>query len=51
MKNVEQWFKSQKWNAQSFQKQCWKAYAAGKNGMLHAPTGKPMRYGVELWQK
>ena len=47
MKNVEQWFKSQKWNAQSFQKQCWKAYAAGKNGMLHAPTGSGKTYA--LW--
>ena len=47
MKNVEQWFESQKWNAQSFQKQCWKAYAAGKNGMLHAPTGSGKTYA--LW--
>ena len=47
MKNVEQWFKSQKWNAQSFQKQCWKAYTAGKNGMLHAPTGSGKTYA--LW--
>ena len=47
MKNVEQWFESQKWNAQLFQKQCWKAYSAGKNGMLHAPTGSGKTYA--LW--
>ena len=39
MKNIEQWFKEQNWKVQAFQKQCWKAYAQGKSGMLHAPTG------------
>lgn len=47
MKGVENWFKSQNWKAQSFQKQCWKAYAEGKSGMLHAPTGSGKTYA--LW--
>jgi ATP-dependent Lhr-like helicase len=47
MKEVENWFKSQNWKAQSFQKQSWKAYAEGKSGMLHAPTGSGKTYA--LW--
>jgi len=47
MKGVENWFKSRNWKAQSFQKQCWKAYAEGKSGMLHAPTGSGKTYA--LW--
>ena len=47
MKNIEQWFKEQNWNAQTFQKQCWKAYTHGQSGMLHAPTGSGKTYA--LW--
>ena len=47
MKFVEQWFKTQNWKVQPFQKQCWKAYASGKSGMLHAPTGSGKTYA--LW--
>ena len=39
MTTVRQWFKAQGWTPQTFQKDCWKAYGEGKNGMLHAPTG------------
>lgn len=44
---VAQWFRSNNWKPQSFQKQCWKAYTAGKSGMLHAPTGSGKTYA--LW--
>ena len=44
---VDQWFKSNNWQPQSFQKECWKAYASGKSGMLHAPTGSGKTYA--LW--
>ena len=47
MKAVNEWFTDQGWTAQPFQKQCWKAYNAGKNGMLHAPTGSGKTYA--LW--
>ena len=47
MKRIEEWFKSQNWEAQAFQKKCWKAYAQGKSGMLHAPTGSGKTYA--LW--
>ena len=44
---IQKWFKSQGWVPQEFQKQCWKAYAEGNNGMLHAPTGSGKTYA--LW--
>ncbi len=47
MKAIQQWFKDQGWKPQAFQKKCWKAYAEGKNGMLHAPTGSGKTYA--LW--
>ena len=47
MKKVKDWFDAQGWKAQPFQQQCWKAYAEGKNGMLHAPTGSGKTYA--LW--
>lgn len=47
MTSVLQWFKAQGWNPQTFQKECWKAYGAGKNGMLHAPTGSGKTFA--LW--
>ena len=47
MNTVEQWFKSQNWEVQAFQKHCWKAYSQGKSGMLHAPTGSGKTYA--LW--
>ena len=39
MNKVITWFKNKGWEAQNFQKECWKAYSEGKNGILHAPTG------------
>ena len=47
MNNVLKWFKKRGWNAQKFQKECWKAYSEGKNGILHAPTGSGKTY--EIW--
>ena len=47
MKIIKQWFESQNWKVQAFQKKCWKAYAQGKSGMLHAPTGSGKTYA--LW--
>ena len=47
MKEVTQWFGEQGWRPQAFQKECWKAYDQGKNGMLHSPTGSGKTYA--LW--
>lgn len=32
-------FKERNWKPFAFQKETWQAYAAGKSGLLHAPTG------------
>ncbi len=47
MKEVSEWFSNQGWRPQAFQKECWKHYTQGKNGMLHAPTGSGKTYA--LW--
>ena len=47
MKEVTKWFGEQGWRPQAFQKECWKAYAQGLNGMLHAPTGTGKTFA--LW--
>ena len=47
MSAIKHWFKEQGWKPLAFQKECWKAFAMGKNGMLHAPTGSGKTYA--LW--
>lgn len=42
-----QWFDSQSWKAFPFQKNTWKAFLNGKNGLLNAPTGSGKTYA--LW--
>ncbi len=44
---AEDWFQSQHWKPFPFQKQTWKAFLAGKNGLLNAPTGSGKTYA--LW--
>ena len=46
MNKVLKWFKKRGWNAQKFQKECWKAYSEGKNGILNAPTGSGKTYAI-----
>lgn len=33
------WFSGRGWNPLPFQREAWAAYAAGKSGLIHAPTG------------
>lgn len=33
------WFAGRGWKAAAFQKEAWAAYAAGRSGLIHAPTG------------
>lgn len=47
IKIAEDWFHSQNWKPFPFQKQTWRTFLAGKNGLLNAPTGSGKTYA--LW--
>jgi len=36
---IEAWFSDRGWAPMEFQRDAWAAFAAGKSGLLHAPTG------------
>ena len=44
---AEHWFQEQQWKPFKFQKDTWKAFLQGKNGLLNAPTGSGKTYA--LW--
>ena len=44
---AENWFQEQQWKPFKFQKDTWKAFLQGKNGLLNAPTGSGKTYA--LW--
>ncbi|NHF60613.1 ligase-associated DNA damage response DEXH box helicase [Flavobacteriaceae bacterium TP-CH-4] len=44
---AEDWFEQQDWKPFPFQKNTWKAFLQGKNGLLNAPTGSGKTYA--LW--
>jgi ATP-dependent Lhr-like helicase len=39
MSPIEAWFADRHWKPFRFQQEVWAAYAAGKSGLIHAPTG------------
>ncbi len=43
---VHQWFKRRGWKPLAFQREAWKAYRAGRSGLIHAPTGIGKTYAV-----
>ena len=47
LSRAEAWFTDQNWKPFPFQKQTWKAFLQGKNGLLNAPTGSGKTYS--LW--
>jgi ATP-dependent helicase Lhr and Lhr-like helicase len=42
----EQWFSSKGWTPFHFQRQAWKAYLEGSNGLVNAPTGSGKTYSL-----
>ncbi len=44
---AQNWFDQQNWKPFKFQKDTWKAFLQGKNGLLNAPTGSGKTYA--LW--
>lgn len=46
--SLQPFFKHKGWKAFPFQKEVWAAYAAGKSGLLHAPTGQGKTLAVWL---
>ncbi|QLG44875.1 ligase-associated DNA damage response DEXH box helicase [Costertonia aggregata] len=44
---AQNWFQEQNWKPFKFQKDTWKAFLQGKNGLLNAPTGSGKTYA--LW--
>ncbi|MBD0779545.1 ligase-associated DNA damage response DEXH box helicase [Maribacter sp. ANRC-HE7] len=46
-KIAEDWFDQQNWKPFAFQRQTWKTFLQGKNGLLNAPTGSGKTYA--LW--
>ncbi len=45
---LDAWFAAHGWKPFKFQREVWKAIAAGKSGMLHATTGAGKTYAVWL---
>jgi ATP-dependent helicase Lhr and Lhr-like helicase len=45
---LNQWFSQRDWRPFAFQKEVWKAIAAGQSGLLHATTGAGKTYAVWL---
>ena len=45
---LDAWFEAHGWKPFRFQRQVWKAIAAGQSGLLHATTGSGKTYAVWL---
>lgn len=45
---VLQWFERQGWQPLPFQLEAWRAYWAGKSGMIQVPTGSGKTYGAVM---
>ncbi|MGC3967209.1 MAG: hypothetical protein QM775_07510 [Pirellulales bacterium] len=45
---IDRWFVDQGWTAFEFQRDAWRAYLAGRSGLVHASTGTGKSYSVWL---
>lgn len=48
LKPAHDWFAQQNWKAIAFQKETWKAYLAGKSGIIQVPTGSGKTYAAVM---
>ncbi|CAK6691314.1 ligase-associated DNA damage response DEXH box helicase [Synechococcus sp. CBW1107] len=45
---IEAWFRHKGWRPLPFQRQCWKAYLHGQNGLIQVPTGAGKTYAAVM---
>ncbi|MDZ7658388.1 ligase-associated DNA damage response DEXH box helicase [Fodinibius sp.] len=45
---IEKWFTQRGWEPFDYQREVWKAFLSGKNGLLNAPTGSGKTYAVYM---
>lgn len=45
---IEAWFRRKGWRPLPFQRQCWKAYLHGQNGLIQVPTGAGKTYAAVM---
>jgi len=45
---IEQWFTQRGWEPFNYQREVWKTFLSGKNGLLNAPTGSGKTYALYM---
>ncbi len=45
---IEAWFAQQGWRPLPFQRRCWRAYLAGRSGLIQVPTGAGKTYAAVM---
>lgn len=45
---IEQWFTQRGWEPFDYQREVWKTFLSGKNGLLNAPTGSGKTYALYM---
>ncbi|MCT0212590.1 ligase-associated DNA damage response DEXH box helicase [Synechococcus sp. CS-1327] len=48
LRPIEDWFRQQGWRPMPFQRQCWKAYLEGRDGLIQVPTGAGKTYAAVM---
>ena len=48
LQRIEHWFKEKGWEPREFQREAWKSYLSGKNGLIHVSTGFGKTYAGVL---
>jgi ATP-dependent Lhr-like helicase len=45
---IEAWFAQRGWTPMAFQRRCWRAYLAGRSGLVQVPTGSGKTYAAVM---